>query len=126
VNTAIDRALEEIRDHAGILLSKDRGNPTAAIILGLVPIATRALLAEREESFSRISALRLALRQIADLADASEPISVQASQWAQAALAADGGVCGHPFLTYQDTPSGETERATCTWCGKSWLEEIAQ
>lgn len=49
----------------------------------------------QRETFERVTALRLALRQIADEADASEPISVKVSGWAQDALAIDDATVGH-------------------------------
>lgn len=86
---ALDKALQDMREYAGVVLGRDPHNGNAALTLGLVNIAERALRTEREEAFSRITALRLALRQIADEADASEPISVKIAGWAMDALDAD-------------------------------------
>jgi hypothetical protein len=89
VQEQTDRYLGEVRDHAGLLLERDHANGSAGVILGLVANLERTIRTEREELFNRVTALRLALRQIADEADASEPISVKVARFATEAVDAD-------------------------------------
>lgn len=94
VQEQTDRYASEIREYARLQLEHDQFEGSAAVILGLVANLERTIRTEREEAFSRITALRLALRQIADEADASEPISVKVGAWAKEALEIDGSVSG--------------------------------